>query len=283
MFSSVPLGTTYTQTIQLKNPGSSAETISKVSVQGTGFGTSGLTTPLTLAANGTTTFNVTYLPTSTGTFAGILTLSVSGSASALTIPLVGSAVAATRFLSATPTTVNFGKVAVGGFTTANVMLVNTGNSSITVKGSSSTNSVFSDTGASAGTGIAPGQAAVLSIQFSPKSTATSTGSITVTSNAGNASSLSVPVTGTGVTQTSGNYVVQLDWGASPTSSVVGYNVYRSTVSGGPYTKIVSSPVTGTTYSDQTVENSIEYFYVVKSVTGSGAESAPSNQSTAFIP
>ena len=267
----------------MKNPGSSAETISKVSVQGTGFGTSGLTTPLTLAANGATTFNVTYLPTSTGTFAGILTLSVTGSGSALTIPLVGSAVAATRFLSATPTTVNFGKVAVGGFTTANVMLVNTGNSSITVKGLSSTNSAFSDTGASAGTGIAPGQAAVLSIQFSPKSTATSTGSITVTSNAGNASSLSIPVTGTGVTQTSGNYVVQLDWGASPTSSVVGYNVYRSTVSGGPYTKIVSSPVTGTTYSDQTVENSIEYFYVVKSVTGSGAESAPSNQSTAFIP
>lgn len=283
VFSSVPVGTTYTQSIQLKNPGTASGTISKVSVQGTGFGITGLTTPLTLAANGTATFNVTYSPRSSGTVAGILTLSVSGSGSPLTIPLVGSAMSATRFLSATPTTVNFGKVAVGGYTTANVMLVNTGNSSITVQGLGSTSSAFSAIGASAGTVIAPGQAAVLSIQFSPKSTVTSSGSITIASNAGNASTLSIPVSGTGVTQTSGNYLVQLDWGPSPSASVVGYNIYRSTLASGPYTKIVSAPVSGTTYSDQTVEGGIEYFYVVTSVAASGAESAPSNQSIAYIP
>lgn len=40
----------------------------------------------------------------------------------------------------------------------------------------------------------------------------------------------------------------LSWTAS-TSTVAGYNVYRSTVTGGPYTKVNPSLVTTLTYSD----------------------------------
>lgn len=43
-------------------------------------------------------------------------------------------------------------------------------------------------------------------------------------------------------------VVDLSWTAS-TSIVAGYNMYRGKVSGGPYTKINTSLIAGTTYTD----------------------------------
>jgi fibronectin type 3 domain-containing protein len=63
---------------------------------------------------------------------------------------------------------------------------------------------------------------------------------------------------------------------------VGYNVYRSTVSGGPYTKINSSIVTGTSYADSTALTNIVYYYVVTAVTPA-LESPGSNQASANIP
>lgn len=53
--------------------------------------------------------------------------------------------------------------------------------------------------------------------------------------------------------TQGNHITNLSWTAATVSSggaaIAGYNVYRGTVSGGPYTKINSALVTGVTYSD----------------------------------
>jgi hypothetical protein len=241
-----------------------------------------LTLPVTLASGGTSTFNVTFSPTNTGTAGGTLTLSVTGTGSGVVIPLTGSAIAATRVLSPTPTSVSFGNVAVGGFTTSNVTLANTGNSGVTVQSIGTTGTGFSAGGVSSGTVIAPGQTAVLAIEFAPKSTGSLLGTIAISSNATNASNLTIPVTGTGVTTTSTN-VVQLSWAASTSAGVVGYNVYRSTASGGPYAKIVSSPVSGTSYSDQTVQVGVQYYYVATSVEANGMESTYSGQATALIP
>lgn len=74
----------------------------------------------------------------------------------------------------------------------------------------------------------------------------------------------------------------LSWDPS-TSAVVGYNVYRSSVSGGPYAILNSTPVTGTTYTDAAVQSSQTYFYVVTAVDASGVESIYSNQASAAIP
>ncbi len=79
-----------------------------------------------------------------------------------------------------------------------------------------------------------------------------------------------------------SHSVDLMWDAS-TSSVIGYNVYRSTTSGGPYTKLNSTVVAGTTYTDSSVEAGQTYFYVTKSVDASNTESVPSNEATAVIP
>jgi fibronectin type 3 domain-containing protein len=74
----------------------------------------------------------------------------------------------------------------------------------------------------------------------------------------------------------------LSWTAS-TSTVSGYNVYRGTVNGGPYTLINTSLVTGVSYTDTAVQSGVTYFYVTTAVDSSGVESLDSNQVTAVIP
>ena len=60
-------------------------------------------------------------------------------------------------------------------------------------------------------------------------------------------------------------MVKLQWQPSSSTGVIGYYVYRSTVSGGPYTKVVGSPVAGTSYPNSNVISGTEYYYVVTAV------------------
>ena len=75
----------------------------------------------------------------------------------------------------------------------------------------------------------------------------------------------------------------LTWTASTSSGVVGYNIYRSTVSGGPYVILDSAAVSADTYTDSTVQSGTTYFYVVRSVDNTDAESVNSSQVQATIP
>jgi hypothetical protein len=105
--------------------------------------------------------------------------------------------------------------------------------------------------------------------FSPAST-------NVTVNAGNVPGVNFTAT---VQQA---HSVALSWIAS-TSTVAGYNVYRSTVSGTQYAKVNSSLVGGPAYTDGTVLGGTLYYYVTTAVDASGNESANSNEVSANIP
>jgi fibronectin type 3 domain-containing protein len=66
--------------------------------------------------------------------------------------------------------------------------------------------------------------------------------------------------------------------------VIGYNVYRGTVSGGPYpTKLTPSPQPTTSMTDGTVLAATTYYYVATSVDQNNVESIYSNQLTAAVP
>ncbi len=77
--------------------------------------------------------------------------------------------------------------------------------------------------------------------------------------------------------------VALSWTASTSQGVVGYNAYRSLTSGGPYTKVNSSLIAATSYTDQTVQSGLTYYYVATAVNAQQVESSYSNQAVATVP
>ena len=75
--------------------------------------------------------------------------------------------------------------------------------------------------------------------------------------------------------------VALSWSASP-SAVAFYNVYRGTVSGGPYS-VLTTNVKATTYTDSRVQSGGIYYYVTSAVDAAGTESIFSNELQSVIP
>jgi fibronectin type 3 domain-containing protein len=120
----------------------------------------------------------------------------------------------------------------------------------------------------------------LSVTFTPAATGSVAGSVTVASNASNSPGL-VALSGTGVQVIS--HSATLNWTAS-TSTVIGYNLYRATISGGPYTKINSSIDATTTFTDAgTVQAGKIYYWVVTAVNSGNVESVHSGEVSATIP
>jgi fibronectin type 3 domain-containing protein len=75
----------------------------------------------------------------------------------------------------------------------------------------------------------------------------------------------------------------LSWDASSSSGITGYNVYRGSVSSGPYTKINSVLDATTAYTDSSVTAGLTYYYVTTAVDTAGLESSYSNVVPATIP
>jgi hypothetical protein len=65
--------------------------------------------------------------------------------------------------------------------------------------------------------------------------------------------------------------------------VIGYNLYRSTQSGGPYAKLNSSVLSTTGYIDSSIQSGTTYYYVSTSINEQNEESVYSNQASATIP
>ncbi len=79
------------------------------------------------------------------------------------------------------------------------------------------------------------------------------------------------------------HLVSLSWSPSP-SVVIGYNVYRGTVPGGPYpTRLTPFPQPMTSLTDSTVVGGTTYYYVATSVDQNSLESIYSNPITALVP
>jgi hypothetical protein len=85
-------------------------------------------------------------------------------------------------------------------------------------------------------------------------------------------SLAAVTAPTALTATAANRSVMLHW----TGSAPRYNIYRSTISGGAYTKIASDIKWGA-YTDNTAVNGVPYYYVVTALDSLENESGNSNQ------
>ncbi len=90
---------------------------------------------------------------------------------------------------------------------------------------------------------------------------------------------STPPSPIDLTATSGNEQVTLTWKVSSSASTNSYNIYESTITGGPYTKIGSSLNTSYTVSGLSPLNGVTYYFIVTGVNSVG-ESGYSNEAGA---
>src|SRR6202050_1670823 len=278
-FGNVTVGNTNSPTITLTNGGTANLIISQGSVSGNGFKITGLSTPLTIQPGTNATFNAVFTPTGAGKVTGSISLANDAPSSPYTIALSGTGVAGTQLLSFNVPSLSFGNVNVGSNTSLPATLANTGSANVTISSANTTGSGFTVSGVSSGESLSPNQSIPVTVQFAPSAAGAGNGNLTIVSNATN-SPTSISLSGTGTQQTQ---TVALGWTASK-SSVIGYNVYRGTVTGGPYSsKLTSSPVAATQFTDTTVQSGQTYYYVVTSVDSNDVESVDSGQASASIP
>ena len=279
-FGNVALGTTSTQTIRLANSGDAEITVSTLAPSVSNVTVSGVKTPFNLAPGASENFTAAFKPTTSGSVSGKITVaSTATTDKSMVIDLTGNGQSSVVTLSASPTSLSFGKETVGTSATKSVTVKNTGNakadvSSVTVAGTGFT---LGSSGSSVT--LEPGQSETYSINFDPKAAASNSGTLTV--NSRNASAVKVGLSGSGVTAPS-NESVTLKWEPS-SSKILGYFVYRSSISGSGYTKLNSSVNSGTSYTDVTVTAGKVYYYVVVALSPSNVESPYSNQAEVTVP
>ena len=276
-FGSVPVGSSTSLAQTIKNSGGTALTISQITPGGTGFSFSGITLPLTLAAAQSMTFNVSFAPQAGGSVSGNLGISSNGSNPTLSVPLTGTG-AIPGQLTVTPLTLNFGSV-VAGTSQSQTGVLSAGSAAITVSSVGVSGSQFSVTGISLPVTIAAGSSLSFQVAFTPQNSGTASSNVTFVSNASN----SPTVESLSGSATSPQHSVSLSWNTSTSSGVAGYNVYRGSVTGGPYTRINSALDTTPFATDSTVQGGLTYYYVTTAVDSSGRESSYSNQVQAVIP
>ena len=272
-FGNVTVGNNSSQAVTLTNTGTGNLTVSQATVSGAGFSISGLSLPLTLTARQTITFSATFAPTTAGSASGNVAITSNATNSPATVSLSGTGVS--LLISASPTRSDFGNVILGSSSTLPVILTNTGTGNVTISQATVTGTGFSISGLPLPLALPAGQNTSFSVTFAPPTAGSVTGNVSIVSNATNSPTIE-SLSGTGI------HAVDLAWTAS-ISTVAGYNVYRGTVSGGPYTKLNSSLVAGIAYTDTAVQGGQTYYYVTTAVDSSGNESAYSNQAQAVVP
>jgi fibronectin type 3 domain-containing protein len=167
-----------------------------------------------------------------------------------------------------------------GTTQSQAATLTASNGPVTVSSDTVSQSEFSLTGMALPVTIPAGYSLSFSVVFSPQTSGTVSANVSFASNASNTPTVQ-SVTGAGAPPP--QHSVALTWTASTSNGVVGYNIYRGTVSGGPYAEINTALDTSTNDTDSTVQGGQTYYYVVTAVDSTGAESGYSNQTTAVIP
>jgi len=276
-FGNVQIGNNTSLSETLANTGGSTVAISQANLSGAGFSVSGLSGfPISLTPNESVTFTATFTPTIAGAASGSLSVVSNASNSPLNIALSGTGTAAGT-LAVSPPSLSFGNVTVGSSSALSGSLTASG-TAVTVASASLSNGEFLLSGISLPTTIPAGQSATFAVAFTPQASGAASASLSFSSNASNSPTVQT-MTGTGTAPI--QHTVDLAWNAS--ADAVGYNIYRGTVSSGPYTMINSSLDSTTTYTDSTVVSGQTYYYVATAVNSESQQSGYSNQATAVIP
>jgi hypothetical protein len=179
VFASQNLGTTSTpQTVTLTNAGSQALSISSITASAQFAETNDCGT--SLPASESCRIDVTFTPTLPGTLNGTLSVSDGAAGSPQVAGLTGTGTG--PLVSLSPSSLNFGNVNVGSVSSSQIVTVsNTGNAALSISSitASSEFGVYNHCPST----LSAGQNCIVSVAFSPTSTGTQTGLLSVADNA----------------------------------------------------------------------------------------------------
>lgn len=176
--------------------------------------------------------------------------------------------------SVSPASVTFGNTLVGDAAAAPVWSVtyqNNGSGPLAITAISTTGDYSQSN--NCGNSLAAGADCNINVTFTPTAQGARNGNLQIAGD----SPQKVPLSGMGVAM----HNVQVSWNAS-SSPVLGYFVYRGSVSGGPYTLENASPSPSLNFPTS-VHGGQTWYFVVTAVDASGIESVPSNEVAQVVP
>ena len=224
-FGNVTTGSTSaSQSITLSNPGSTALTLTGVSISGANATKFAQTNNCgtSLAAGANCTISVTFSPDAAGGYSASITVSDNASGSPQTASLTGTGVApAAPQAVLSPTGLAFGSVTTGATSAAQeITLSNPGTGALTIAGITvieSNAAKFAQTN-NCGSSLAMGSTCTITVSFSPDVVGVFSASISVADNA-SGSPQTVALTGTGVAPASPQAVLTPASLSFPTTNV----------------------------------------------------------------
>jgi hypothetical protein len=281
-FGSVVVGSSSALNVTASNRGQSgvpsSATISQDTVTGAGFSVSGLNPPVTLTSGQSVTFSIVFAPQSQGSASGNLMIASNGSSPMINIPLSGTGTAPGQ-LSVSPSNLAFGNVVEKTASDLTATLSAVG-ASVTISSVNMSSSEFTLSGISFPTTLMDGKSAQFTVTFLPQFTGAVSSTASFASDASNSPTVLL-LGGTGAPPV---HSVVLNWTASTSTSIIGYNMYRGTSASGPFSQINPSLIPGLSYTDKSVVDGTTYYYEATAVDSNNQESEKSTPpAQAFIP
>jgi hypothetical protein len=190
-FGAVLVGQAESLPVAVTNNGQTSVTISAITVGNSEFTVSPVSLPLVLLAGQSLDLSISFIPTAAGRAAGAIKFS--SNAPGATILQVSGSGTESESVTASPSTVSFGQVAIGSTVTVPVILTNAHSWKVTLSSLQATGSGFSMNGLNFPLTLGAGQSVSLNAVFAPKSAGSDGGSLFVSGPG-----LSIPLNGTAV-------------------------------------------------------------------------------------
>ncbi len=200
-FGAVEVSQSLAQTVTLTNSGKTSATVSALTASNSAFSVSGITLPVVLAAGQTVKAIITFTPASAGWNSANVTVTSTASNTSLKIGVQGNAVSNDP-LTAAPSSLSFGNVAVGSKSTLSVVVTNGQYGKVILTSYQTSGTGFTVTGPSMPLTLAHGQSATLNATFAPTASGSASGSVFLPGPG-----LTVSFSGTGTSSTTGQLTV----------------------------------------------------------------------------
>lgn len=201
-FGQVVVGQPSTQQVTVANTGNVALNITQIIISDPHFSVTGTRLPMAVGVGQSTNLMVAVNATAAGNLNATLTAQGDQGSAPVVVKLAATAVSApSSSLSLSASAINFGSVAVGSKGTSNLVLANSGSSTLTISMLTVSGANFTVSGVTTPATIPVGQSLQVSLIFSPTATGNATGSLTITSSNASNPTVTVALSGTGTTTT----------------------------------------------------------------------------------